>query len=54
MWMLLAADGGDATANVNKTIVARRLSPSEIGHAIDLSHKWQLSHREAAGRRPAA
>jgi TPR repeat protein len=50
MWMLLAADGGDATANVNKTIVARRLSPSEIGHAIDLSHRWQLSHREAAGR----
>ena len=49
--MLLAAEGGDSTANVNKSIVARRLSPSEIGWAIDLQHKWQMSHRELLARR---
>jgi TPR repeat protein len=53
MWMLLAAEGGDSAANVNKTIVARRLSPAEIGWALDLSHKWQLSHREVLARRDA-
>ncbi|MFC5512579.1 tetratricopeptide repeat protein [Massilia jejuensis] len=53
MWMLLAAEAGDSAANVNKTIVARRLSPSEIGWAIDQSHKWQLSHRALLARRPA-
>ena len=53
MWMLLAAEGGDATANVNKTIVARRLNPSEIGWALDLSHKWRLSHREVLQQRPS-
>jgi hypothetical protein len=53
MWMLLAAEGGDSAANVNKTIVARRLSPAEIGWALDLQHKWQLSHREVLARRNA-
>jgi len=51
MWMLLAAEGGDSAANVNKTIVARRLSPAEIGRALDLQHKWQMSHRDVVARR---
>jgi len=45
MWMLLAADAGDETASANKSIVARRLSPSEIGWALDLTRQWQLAHR---------
>ena len=44
MWMLLAADAGDETASANKSIVARRLTPSEIGSALDLSRQWQISH----------
>jgi uncharacterized protein len=49
MWMLLAADAGDETASVNKSIVARRLSPSEIGSALDLSRQWQLTHSNHGG-----
>ena len=44
MWMLLAADAGDETASANKSIVARRLTPSEIGSALDLSRQWQITH----------
>ncbi len=47
MWMLLAADAGDETAGANKSIVARRLSPAEIGSALDLSRQWQLAHAGA-------
>jgi hypothetical protein len=42
--MLLAADAGDETASANKSIVARRLTPSEIGSALDLSRQWQMTH----------
>ena len=44
MWMLLAAEAGDETACASKSIVARRLSPSELGCALDLSRAWQRSH----------
>ena len=48
MWMLLAADAGDETASANKSIVARRLSATEIGSALDLSRQWQLTHSNLA------
>jgi hypothetical protein len=44
MWMLLAADGGEEAASAIKSIAARRLSPSEIGSALDLTRQWQVSH----------
>ena len=44
MWMLLAAEAGDATASANKSIVARRLTPSEIGSALDLQRQWLMAH----------
>jgi TPR repeat protein len=54
MWMLLAADGGDETASANKSIVARRLTPSEIGWALDMTRQWQVAHRgNSLERRPA-
>jgi TPR repeat protein len=49
MWMLLAAEAGDETASANKSIVGRRLTPSEIGSALDLSRQWQLTHNTHAG-----
>jgi TPR repeat protein len=49
MWMLLAADAGDETASANKSIVARRLTPAEIGSALDLSRQWQMTHAPHAG-----
>jgi TPR repeat protein len=54
MWMLLAAEGGDETASASKSIAARRLSPAEIGSALDLTRQWQVSHAGAAPCAPRA
>jgi hypothetical protein len=49
MWMLLAADGGDSAARFDKAIVARRLNPTQIGAAHDLSQQWRMRHRSRPG-----
>jgi TPR repeat protein len=55
MWMLLAAEAGDETASANKSIVARRLSPAEIGNALDLARQWKQQHAlQASLAKPAA
>jgi TPR repeat protein len=54
MWMLLAAEGGDETASASKSIVARRLSPTEIGSALDLTRQWQVSHAGTPPNGPRA
>jgi hypothetical protein len=51
MWMLLAAEGGEEAASANKSIAARRLSPSEIGSALDLTRQWQVSHTRTPASR---
>jgi hypothetical protein len=51
MWMLLAADAGDAAASANKSIVARRLSQREIEDAEGLSRQWRARAQARDGRR---
>jgi TPR repeat protein len=54
MWMLLAADSGDAAASANKAVLADCLSSRELHSARDMSRRWRRDHGIGAPERRAA
>jgi uncharacterized protein len=45
MWITLAAEAGDQTANSNRKLIETRLTREELGSAQLLTRRWRDTHR---------
>ena len=45
MWLNLAAAQGDDTAQKNRDIVAKRMTPNQIAEAERLAREWMAKHQ---------
>ena len=46
-WYTLAAAGGNATAETNRQLVAKRMTPAQIADAQRIAREWLAKHGKA-------